>query len=245
MTNFSIKDKLVLALDFHDPSIALEWVAKTRDWIGIFKVGGQLFTQAGPALVKEILRQGGKVFLDLKFHDIPNTVAACGEAAVDMGVTIFNVHASGGTEMMQACAKAVTKRAKDKGIPRPTLLGVTVLTSMDDAVLKSQLGSSRGTEDQVLHLAKLAKEAGLDGVVASPREITRIRTICPKPFKILTPGIRSANDPPDDQKRTMTAAEALAAGSDYLVLGRTVTSKVDPTQRLQALHAELSKLPLQ
>ncbi len=240
MTKAAIKDKLVLALDFHDPEIALSWVQKTWDYIGLFKVGGQLFTQAGPTLVRDIIRGGGKVFLDLKFHDIPNTVAACGEAAVDMGVTIFNVHASGGTEMMKACAMAIARRAKEKGIPRPLLLGVTVLTSMDDAVLKSQLGCTRGAEDQVLHLAKLSQEAGLDGVVASPREIARIRAACPAPFKILTPGIRGAGDPPDDQKRTMTAAEAFYAGSDFLVLGRTITSHPQPIERLKALHAEIS-----
>lgn len=242
MTNFSVKDKLVLALDFHEPGLALDWVAKTKEWIGVFKIGGQLFTQAGPPLVKEILKQGGKVFLDLKFHDIPNTVAACGEAAVDMGVTIFNVHASGGTEMMKACAAAVAKRAKEKGLPRPAVLGVTVLTSMDGKTLNGELGCSRPVEEQVLNLAKLAKEAGLDGVVASPREIAKIRAACPAPFKILTPGIRSSDDPADDQKRTLSAPEALALGADFLVLGRTITAKPDPGKRLQALHAELSKL---
>ena len=241
MTPAAIKDKLVLALDFHDPRIALSWVKKTRDWIGIFKVGGQLFTQAGPTFVKEIIKQGGKVFLDLKFHDIPNTVAACGEAAVDMGVTIFNVHASGGKEMMQACARAVARRAQEKGVVSPVVLAVTVLTSLDDQILQSQLGVTRNAEAQVCHLAKLAKEAGLDGVVASPKEIKALRSVCPAPFKILTPGIRSEEDPPDDQKRTMTPTEAIGAGADYIVLGRTVTSKPDPVAVLKSLHAVLAK----
>ncbi len=240
MTNETIKDKLILALDFHDPAVALQWVEKTRDYIGFFKVGSQLFTQAGPTFVRDIIKKGGKVFLDLKFHDIPNTVAACGEAAVDMGVSIFNVHASGGKEMMQACARAITKRAQEKQIPRPIVLAVTVLTSLDDQILQNQLGVSRNAGDQVCHLAKLAKESGMDGVVSSPQEIQRIREFCPPPFKVLTPGIRSSDDPADDQKRTMTAVEALRHGSDYLVLGRTITANADPMQRLKSLHAELS-----
>ena len=241
MTSTAIKDKLVLALDFHDAKTALSWVKKTREWIGIFKVGGQLFTQAGPGLVKEIIKQGGKIFLDLKFHDIPNTVAACGEAVVDMGVTIFNVHASGGKEMMQACVRAVAKRAQERGVSRPIVLAVTVLTSLDNQVLQSQLGIARNAEAQVCHLAKLAKEVGLDGVVASPKEIKALRAACPVPFKILTPGIRSEDDPSDDQKRTMTAAEAIGAGADYIVLGRTVTSKLDPLDILKSLHAAIAK----
>ncbi len=232
---------MVLALDFHDTATALQWVEKTREHVGMFKVGGQLFTQAGPSFVKEVIQKGGKVFLDLKFHDIPNTVAACAEAAVDMGVSIFNVHASGGRAMMQAAARAAEKRAKEKNLPKPIVLGVTVLTSMDDAVLKSDIGVARSAAEQVLHLAKLAKDSGLDGVVCSPREIQALRAACPKPFQILTPGIRSADDPPDDQKRTLTAAEALAAGADFIVLGRSVTSKQDPDSRLNTIYADLDK----
>ncbi len=236
MINPAIKDKLVLALDFHDPAIALEWVAKTRDWIGMFKVGGQLFTQAGPPLVREILRQSGKVFLDLKFHDIPNTVAACGEAALDMGVTLFNVHASGGLTMMQECLHRVNARANEKGVQRPVIFAVTVLTSINQEALSHQLGCSRPMEEQVLRLARLANEAGLDGVVCSPREIAAIRAACPPPFKILTPGIRNPGDPPDDQQRTLSPAEACALGADYLVLGRTVTAKADPVAQLERIH---------
>ncbi len=236
MNKEEIRDKLVLALDFHDTATALQWVEKTREHIGVFKIGGQLFTQAGPGFVKEVIHKGGKVFLDLKFHDIPNTVAACAEAAVDMGVSIFNVHASGGKAMMQAAARAAEKHAKEKNQPKPIVLGVTVLTSMDDAVLKSDIGVARSAAEQVLHLAQLAKDSGLDGVVSSPREIQAIRAACPKPFKILTPGIRSIDDPPDDQRRTLTAAEALAAGADYLVLGRTITAHADPIGRLKNLH---------
>lgn len=236
-----IREKLILSLDFHDPQTALSWVEQTGEWIGMFKVGSQLFTQAGPNIVKEIIQRGGKVFLDLKFHDIPNTVAACGQAAVDMGVSIFNVHASGGKEMMQTCARAVAKRAQEKDMSRPLVLAVTVLTSLDDQVLQSEVGIGRNAQAQVSHLAKMAFEAGLDGVVASGREIKSIRATCPSPFKILTPGIRSQDDPPDDQKRTITAAEAFHAGADYIVLGRTVTSKPDSARILKSLHAVLLK----
>jgi orotidine-5'-phosphate decarboxylase len=243
MIDAVIRDKLILALDVHDAWKALEWVEKTREWVGMFKVGSQLFTQVGPSLVQNIQDKGGKVFLDLKFHDIPNTVAACAEAAVDMGVALFNVHASGGLSMMSACMQAVKERAKAKGTACPKVLAVTVLTSMDDAILRTELGVNRSTPEQVVHLAKLAKQAGMDGVVASPKEITQIRKSCSAPFLILTPGIRSSEDPPDDQKRSLTAAEAMECGADYLVLGRTVTSShYDPIARLRGIHADLARV---
>ncbi len=238
MTSPSIRDKLVLALDFSSAEEALSWVDKTRDWIGMFKVGSQLFTHAGPSIVHAIHARGGKIFLDLKFHDIPNTVAASAEAVVDLGVAIFNVHTSGGEEMMAKCVQAAHARAQKKGVKPPLILGVTVLTSLDDKILKEEIGFQRTAAEQVEHLALLARKSGLDGVVASAQEIQRIHRQCPPPFKILTPGIRASDDPAGDQKRTLTAPEALALGADYLVLGRTITSKPDPEAQLQRIHSE-------
>src|SRR4051812_5893508 len=221
LTESEIREKIVVALDVSTRSEALKIVDQLAGRVGMFKIGNQLFSSEGPQLVREIIAQGEKVFLDLKYHDIPNTVAGAASAATRLGVSIFNVHASGGVPMMSAAARATTETASREGINRPTVLGVTVLTSIDSEVLKT-IGINVDAESHVLRLAELAKEAGLNGVVASPLEIGAIRNrINDSRFVLLIPGIRPAKQN-DDQKRTSTPAEALRAGANYLVIGRPI-----------------------
>jgi orotidine-5'-phosphate decarboxylase len=202
----------------------------------MFKVGLELFAAEGPALVRELVSSGERVFLDLKFHDIPNTVAGAARSALGLGVTLFNVHALGGAEMMQAAARAVSSRD-----PRPAVLGVTVLTSMNESDL-SDVGVSCGVEEEVIRLAALARQSGLDGVVASPREIRIIRErVASEGFIILTPGIRPAWSESGDQKRTSTPAEAIRDGADFLVIGRAITSSSDPRAATERVLEEIDR----
>ena len=226
--NTLAKEKLIVALDVENAQRARELVSILRDQIGMFKIGSQLFTLAGPDIVREIVKSGARVFLDLKFHDIPNTVAAAGVAATQLGVSIFNVHAAGGNEMMRRTADAVSQVAAREGIPRPSVIAVTMLTSMDETVL-SEIGLHSTCEDQVRTLAQLADASGMDGVVASPREVSLIRTnVRRTPFLIVTPGVRPAGAVPNDQKRVSTPAQAIKMGADYLVIGRPITTATDP-----------------
>jgi orotidine-5'-phosphate decarboxylase len=237
--NIKAKDKLIVALDIDNAARALDLFAALRDVVGMFKIGSQLFTAAGPDIVRQIVAKGGRVFLDLKFHDIPNTVAAAGIEATRLGVSIFNVHASGGAEMLKCTAGAVAELADREGLTRPKVIAVTLLTSLDPASLK-QLGINEEPSAAVARLARLAADCGLDGVVASPREIAVIRqTISDRDFLIVTPGIRSSNDPSDDQKRTLTAAEAIRAGADYLVVGRPILNAEDPVAAARKVVAEI------
>jgi orotidine-5'-phosphate decarboxylase len=232
-------DRLILALDVDDDREALGLVAELKDAVGLFKVGHQLFTAYGPDIVRRITASGGRVFLDLKYHDIPNTVAKASAEAVKIGVSIFNVHALGGVAMMKAAADSAKETAEKYGLPRPAVLAVTVLTSMDQRGLQRELKITRPLQREVCHLAKLAQRAGLDGVVASPQEIKMLRRSIRGAFVVLTPGVRPAWAGMDDQKRTMTPAEAVAAGADYLVIGRPVLKAEDRRAAVMKILEEI------
>ena len=233
------KERLVLALDVDDFKKAEELVSKLSDCVGVFKVGSQLFTAEGTKVINMVNERGGKVFLDLKFHDIPNTVARAAEVATKLGVYIFNVHTSGGYEMMEAASEASKKISLALGVRKPLILGVTLLTSINQEILEKEIGVKKKLEEQVVHLAKLAKAAGLDGVVASSWEIKEIRKTCGEDFVILTPGIRPAGKSSDDQKRIMTPREAIKLGADFLVIGRPIRNASNPVEAAKEILREM------
>jgi len=232
----SVKDKILVALDVESKTDALTLAEAMRGSVGGFKIGSRLFTAEGPAMVRALAGRGDRVFLDLKFHDIPNTVATAVAAAAELGICMLNVHASGGTTMMRAAHEAAHEGAAKRNATPPLVIAVTVLTSINQAALR-ETGIVIDLQDQVLRLAELAKEAGLDGVVASPRETHAIRTRCGADFTIVTPGIRggTAAASRDDQERTMTPAEAIAAGASYLVVGRPIIAATDPIAAAKAI----------
>jgi orotidine-5'-phosphate decarboxylase len=231
-------NRILVALDVASRAKAIELADRLRGAVAGYKIGKQLFTAEGPDVVRALTSRGDRVFLDLKFHDIPNTVAAAVASAIATGAWMVNVHASGGTVMMRAAAEAARASADQSGASRPLVIGVTVLTSLDDAAL-AEIGTTRSVVDQVVHLARLAKAAGLDGVVASPQEIAAIRAACGPDFVIVTPGIRpAAQAGKDDQARTLTPAQAVAAGASYLVIGRPITAAADPRAAAEAIAAE-------
>ena len=233
------KKKLILALDVEELSEARSWVKRLRDSVVLFKVGHQLFTRYGPSAIEMVLQAGGQVFLDLKYHDIPNTVKNAVEAAVTLKVSMLNVHTSGGKAMMKGAAEAACSKARAvKGTP-PILLGVTVLTSLVDTDL-AEIGIHSPVAEEVTRLAALASEAGLNGVVASPREISLIRKGCPAGFLIVTPGVRLPDAKEDDQKRVLTPREAIQAGADYLVVGRPILRAADPQQAVQKVLKDMA-----
>jgi orotidine-5'-phosphate decarboxylase len=224
----AIRNPIVVALDVDSADQALTLVERLRGAVGMFKVGKQLFTAAGPDIVRKIVAMGEQVFLDLKFHDIPNTVAMAGVEAARLGVSIFNVHAMGGSKMMRAVSEAVTEAAERETMPRPIILGVTVLTSHTQDSLK-EIGVERALKEEVVSLAQLCEASGIHGVVASPLEIEPIRSaIKNSGFVILTPGVRPAGAALNDQSRVMTPAEAIRAGANFLVIGRPITAAKDP-----------------
>lgn len=236
----NVKDKLIVALDVSNIEDAEALVEKLAPYVGAFKIGMQLFYSEGHRVIAMATSKGSQVFLDLKMHDIPNTVARACDALVLPGVFMFNLHASGGLEMMRQAANSTRERAKDVGLPKPILLGVTVLTSIDADTLKS-VNVAVSPEEQVVQLARLVQQAGLDGVVASPQEIRKIREACGPHFVILTPGIRPAGAAANDQKRTATPGEAVKAGADYLVVGRPITAAADPVQAAKEILAEMEE----
>jgi orotidine-5'-phosphate decarboxylase len=233
------KDKIIFALDVDHFTEAQRWVKLLKDHVGIFKVGKQLFTHAGPKVIDMIRQKGQKVFLDLKYHDIPNTVAKAGEEATKLNVAMFNLHALGGFEMMKKTVEASRATAKSLGIPRPLILAVTILTSMDEGALK-EVGVQGSILEVVGRLASLASKAGIDGVIASPQEIGTIRERCGEKFLIVTPGIRAPSDKKDDQKRTLTPKEAISAGANYLVIGRPIKEAKDPIEAVQKIIEDIS-----
>lgn len=239
--NTTAKDKLIVALDVDSAERALTLLAALHDVCGMFKIGSQLFTAAGPDIVRQIVVGGGRVFLDLKFHDIPNTVAAAGIEATRLGVSIFNVHASGGAEMMKRTAAAVAETADREGLIKPKVIAVTLLTSLDQTSLE-QIGISDEPRSMVARLARAAADCGLDGVVSSPQEIRFIRHAVSSPgFLVVTPGVRSSADASDDQRRTLTAAEAIRDGADYLVVGRPILNAPDPAGAAGRVVAEIQE----
>jgi orotidine-5'-phosphate decarboxylase len=233
-----MKDRILAALDFPDGRSALAMADRLRGAVGGFKVGKQLFTAEGPALVRELTGRGDRVFLDLKFHDIPNTVAGAIESALGLGVWMVNVHAAGGRAMMRAAREAADRAAQATGT-RALVIAVTVLTSLDGDALR-ETGAGDDPSRQVERLAVLARDSGLDGVVCSPQEIELVRRACGAAFAIVTPGIRGASDAKGDQQRTATPAGALSAGADYLVIGRPITAADDPRAAAEAIGREMA-----
>jgi len=231
--------KIVLALDVEDKDKALELVEELKDCVGMFKIGKQLFTRYGPEIVNKVLENGGDVFLDLKFHDIPNTVAKASREAVRLGVKIFNVHATGGKEMMSRTVEEVNKASLEYGVQKPLVLGVTILTSISESVLKDEIRCQYNIKEQVVSLALLAKQSGLDGVVASPQEVSLIRENCGEDFIILTPGIRPLWANANDQKRIMTPQDAIRKGVDYIVIGRPILNADSPREAALKIAEEI------
>ena len=235
-------EKLLVALDVATAESAIALARELRDVAGGFKVGSRLFTSAGPSLVRRLVDEGARVFLDLKFHDIPNTVAQAVEAAVETGAWMINVHAAGGSAMMQAAARAGAEAASRQGGSPPLVIAVTVLTSMDEAALR-ETGVERPLLQQVLALARLTQAAGLQGVVASAQETAAIRSACGPDFTIVTPGIRgaSASSEKGDQSRTMGPGDAVRAGASYLVVGRPIIAAAQPKAAAEAIVEELGR----
>ena len=233
-------DRILIALDVSSADDALRLADKLRGTVGGYKIGSQLFTAEGPQVVRSLVKNGDRVFLDLKFHDIPNTVAGAVTSACELGVWMMNVHAGGGEKMMRAAREAADLTA-DANLMRPLLIAVTVLTSMDAPTLRS-IGVESTPMEQVIRLARMSKSAGLDGVVASPLETEAIRDACGPDFLIVTPGIRggAAASGPDDQSRTSTPAGAIAAGSSYLVIGRPITAAADPREAALRIGEEMA-----
>jgi orotidine-5'-phosphate decarboxylase len=226
--------KIIVALDFSTTGPAFDLLARIDPAQCRVKIGKEVFTRAGPAFVEQVAAEGFEIFLDLKYHDIPNTVAAACAAAADMGVWMMNVHASGGRKMMTAAAERLAVLTE-----RPLLIGVTVLTSLGAEDI-AEIGYSGSPADNVLRLAALAEDSGLDGVVCSPLEVAPLRTQCGSGFRLVTPGVRPAGASRDDQKRVMTPGDAIRAGASYLVIGRPITAAPDPLASLAAINAEVS-----
>jgi orotidine-5'-phosphate decarboxylase len=221
------ENKLIIALDVETPGAALDLVKQLHSVAGMFKVGSQLFTTAGPQIVRDIIAHDSKVFLDLKFHDIPHQVAGAARSAAELGVSLFTIHASGGWAMMRAAVDSVNEVAAKTGT-RSKILAISVLTSIDATIL-AQIGVTSTPAESVLRLVKLAEDSGVDGVVASPQEIESIRATVSNPeFLVVTPGIRPSANEAGDQKRVATPAAAIAAGASYLVVGRPITGAPDP-----------------
>jgi orotidine-5'-phosphate decarboxylase len=241
ISNKAASDKLIFALDADNYEKALSWVELLSGHVGMFKVGKELFTAVGPKIIESIKKRGQRVFLDLKFHDIPNTVARASEAAVKLNVDMFNVHASGGSQMIKETVSAAWACADKLGKARPIILAVTVLTSLNSIDL-ADIGFQKNTKELVVHLAKLAQNAGASGVVASAQDISLLRENFGDKFIIVTPGIRNAGaTTKDDQKRTLSAYEAVKTGADYIVVGRPIRAAQDPLEVCRQIVQEIAE----
>ena len=230
--------RIIAALDVHTPEDMKQLVEKLGDSVSFYKVGMELFYSAGPDTVRYLKAAGKRVFLDLKVHDIPHTAAQAMKALTRLGADLMTLHAGGGTAMMRAAAEAVREEAERLGIERPGLLAVTVLTSIDETAW-SELGHTAGIGESVGHMARLAKAAGVDGIVSSPREAAEIRAVNGADFVIVTPGIRPAFAGTDDQRRIAAPAQALRNGASYLVIGRPITKADDPRAAALSIAAEI------
>jgi orotidine-5'-phosphate decarboxylase len=237
----TVKDKLIVALDVTTADQARQLIFHLKADVGMFKVGSQLFTLTGPQLVEEIIASGNKVFLDLKFHDIPHQVAGAARVAAELGVSLFTIHASGGSEMMRRAVDAVSEAAERKNTGPVRVVAVSVLTSMDDKAL-NEIGVSKTAEAAVEQLVKLAATSGVHGVVSSPHEAATIRSFTSSDFLIVTPGIRPEDSTAqnEDQKRVATPGAALSAGADFLVVGRPITGASDPRSAAQQIVQEMT-----
>lgn len=235
------KDRLILALDVDTLEEAKSLVDELKDYVGIFKVGLQLFTSVGPEIIKFIHGEGGKIFFDGKFHDIPNTVAKANINLVRHGVTFFNIHISGGSKMIATSIKTARETAKREGLPKPVILGVTLLTSFGQRTLTEELGVSKNIDDYVSSLARLAQTSGLDGVVASATDVPKIRKECGNDFIILCPAIRPTWSVVNDQIRVVTPADAIRAGVNYMVIGRPITAAKDRVSAAKLILEEIEE----
>ena len=238
----SNKNRIIAALDVSGREEALRLVNLLKNEVGVFKIGMQLYNSEGPSIVREINAMGGKLFIDLKFHDIPNTVAQASRVMTGENVYMFNVHAAGGFQMMKAAADAARDEAAKRGFEKPKVIAVTVLTSINQEMFNNEIGIDHPISEQVVKWAKLARQAGLDGVVASPQEIIPIRQACGEDFLIVTPGVRPSWADVNDQQRIMTPKEALANGASYLVIGRPITAQSNPAAAAQRISAEMDEV---
>ncbi len=238
----SMKDKIIVALDVPTRKEALELLSKLKNHVGAFKIGMQLYNAEGPDIVKYIQELGGKVFVDLKFHDIPNTVSQATKIITKRKAFMYTLHAGGGFKMMQASAIAAKEAAEEAGVEKPLAMAVTVLTSISQTEFEEEMGIKTPIVEQVIKWAQMAQKAGLDGVVASPKELKYIRESCGEDFVIVTPGIRPAWAATNDQARIMTPKEAVAAGATYLVIGRPITGHKDPAEAARLIVAEMEEL---
>jgi orotidine-5'-phosphate decarboxylase len=237
MTKEEAVKKIIFAMDVKEFSDVQWWAEQLSGHVGMFKVGKQLYTACGPASVRMIQKCGGEVFLDLKYHDIPNTVAMAALEAANLGVQLCDLHAMGGLEMMNTTMETLDKNFSGCN-PRPRVLAITVLTSSNEETLRG-IGINIPVPEMVVKLAKLAQQAGVDGVVASPQEVELIREACGRDFLVVTPGVRPSFAATDDQKRIMTPADAIKAGADYLVIGRPIAKAQYPVQAAQAIVDEI------
>lgn len=233
------RERIFVALDMDNLDDAMRLVDRLGDTFRSFKVGMQLYNWVGPELITRLHKEGCRVFTDLKFHDIPNTVAGASDTMTRHGVMMFNVHAAGGVEMMRQAKQAAVKRSEEMGVPVPLVIAVTQLTSTSQQMLNEEIGIPGTVEETVIRYAKQAKQAGLDGVVASGHEVAAIREACGKDFITVIPGIRPAWAAKNDQVRVMTPRQALSAGADYLVIGRAITAAADPREAAMRILQEI------